>query len=190
LRREKTHEGNDTRRRSRLAMVSTSGQSKLHDSLMMVEVSALRIGQVAKNAGVSPDTIRHYERLGLLPKPARTPAGYRQYPPSAVSRVTLVRQALRFGFSLRDVARFLRVRASGCAPCGDVRTSAERILAAVDQQIRELTAARETIRQTLADWDRRLAHTPANRPAHLLESLKNETALPKPFQRADRKAHR
>jgi DNA-binding transcriptional MerR regulator len=157
---------------------------------MMVEVSALRIGQVAKRAGVSPDTIRYYERLGLLPKPERTRAGYRQYPPSAVDRVTLVRQALRFGFSLRDVARFMRIRASGGAPCGDVRTSAERILAAVDQQIRELTAARETIRQTLVNWDQRLAHTPVNRPAHLLESLKNETALPKPFRRPNRKAPR
>lgn len=162
----------------------------LHGSVMMVRVSALRIGQVAKSAGVSPDTIRHYERLGLLPKPARTGAGYRQYPPSAVDRVTLVRQALRFGFSLRDVARFLRVRASGGAPCGDVRASAERILAAVDQQITELTAARETIRQTLEHWDQRLAHTPAHHPAHLLESLKNETALPKPLLRPHRKAHR
>ena len=148
----------------------------------------MRIGQVAKSAGVSPDTIRHYERLGLIPKPARTRAGYRQYPPSAVARVTLVRQALRFGFSLRDVGRFLRIRASGGVPCGDVRASAKRILAAVDQQIAELTAARETIRQTLENWDQRLAHTRADRPVHLLESLKNETALPKLLQ-PHRKAH-
>lgn len=149
----------------------------------------MRIGEIAKSAGVSPDTIRYYERLGLIPKPARSPAGYRQYPPSAVDRVTLVRQALRFGFSLRDVGRFLRIRASGGAPCSDVRAAARRILAAVDQQIAELTAARETIRQTLENWDQRLAHTRANRPAHLLESIKNETALPKLFQRPNRTAH-
>ena len=134
----------------------------------------LRIGQLAKRTGVSVDTIRHYERLGLLPKAARTNAGYRQYPPSTVDRVTLVRHALRFGFSLRDVAGFLRARQSGGAPCRDVRAAADRILTAVDQRIAELTAARKDISRTLRSWDRRLARTPANRPAHLLESLETD----------------
>ena len=66
-----------------------------------------RIGVLAQQTGVSVDTIRHYERLGLLPKAARTNAGYRQYPPSAVERVRLVRHALPFGFSLRELAGFL-----------------------------------------------------------------------------------
>ena len=132
---------------------------------------ALQIGELAERTGVSVDTIRHYERLSLLPKAARTTAGYRQYPPSAVDRVRLVRHALRFGFSLRDVAGFLRVRASGGTPCRDVRAAAERILTAVDQRIADLTAARKAMVQTLRSWDRRLARTPANRPARLLESL-------------------
>lgn len=72
-------------------------------------------------------------------------------------------------------------------PCRDVRTPAQRILAAVDQQITELTAAREAIRQTLDDWDERLAHASAGRPAHLLESLKRDTALPARFPRPARK---
>jgi DNA-binding transcriptional MerR regulator len=131
----------------------------------------LRIGQLAKRTGVSVDTIRHYERLGLLPAAPRTNAGYRQYPPSSFDRVTLVRQALRFGFSLRDVAGFLRVRESGGTPCRDVRTAANRILTAVDERIAELTAARKDMSRTLRNWDRRLARTPANRPARLLESL-------------------
>ncbi len=147
----------------------------------------LQIGQVARSAGVSPDTIRHYERLGLLPKPARTQAGYRQYPPSAIDRVILVRHALRFGFSLHDIAGFMRTRASGRPPCRDVRASAERILAAVDQQIGALSAARETIRKTLGEWDQRLAHTQADRPAHLLETLKDQAALAERFPRPQRK---
>jgi DNA-binding transcriptional MerR regulator len=138
----------------------------------MAEV--LQIGQVAERTGVSVDTIRHYERLGLLSKAARTNAGYRQYPPSAVDRVRLVRHALRFGFSLRDVAGFLRVRESGGTPCRDVRAAAERILTAVDQRIAELTAARKDMSRTLRNWDRRLARTPANRPARLLESLETD----------------
>ena len=132
---------------------------------------ALQIGELAERTGVSVDTIRHYERLGLLPKSARTDAGYRQFSPSAIDRVKLVRHALQFGFSLRDIAGFLRVRESGGTPCRDVRAAAKRIMTAVDQRIAELTAARKEMRRTLRNWDRRLARTPANRPAHLLESL-------------------
>jgi DNA-binding transcriptional MerR regulator len=134
-------------------------------------VDVLRIGQLAARTGVSVDTIRHYERLGLLPKAARTSGGYRQYAVSAVDRVRLVRHALRFGFSLRDVAGFLQVRASGGTPCRDVRVAADRILAAVDQRIAELTTERKVMRQTLDEWDRQLSRTPADRPARLLESL-------------------
>jgi MerR family mercuric resistance operon transcriptional regulator len=132
---------------------------------------ALRIGQLAACTGVSVDTIRHYERLGLLAKAPRTDAGYRQYPLPAVDRIKLVRHALRFGFSLREVAGFLRVRASGGAPCRDVRVAADRILAAVDRRITELTAVRKEMRQTLREWDRRLSAAPTNQPARLLESL-------------------
>jgi DNA-binding transcriptional MerR regulator len=134
-------------------------------------VDVLRIGHLAARTGVSVDTIRHYERLGLLPKAARTSGGYRQYSASAVDRVRLVRHALRFGFSLREIAGFLRVRASGGTPCRDVRVAADRILAAVDQRIAELTTERKAMRQTLDEWDRRLSRTPADRPAWLLESL-------------------
>jgi len=131
----------------------------------------LRIGHVAAQAGVSVDTIRHYERLGLLPKPQRTNAGYRQYPPGVIDRVRLVRHALQFGFSLREVAEFLRVRTAGGTPCRDVRAAGDRIMLAVDRRIAELTAARKAMRRTLREWDRRLARTPAGGQARLLESL-------------------
>jgi DNA-binding transcriptional MerR regulator len=144
----------------------------------------LRIGRLAARAGVSVDTIRHYERLGVLPAATRTAAGYRQYPASAVDRVRLVRQSLRFGFSLRDVAGFLRVRASGGTPCRDVRAAADRILSVVDHRIAELTAARKEMKQTLREWDRRLSRTPANRPARLLESLDAHSAHLPPWSAA------
>jgi DNA-binding transcriptional MerR regulator len=136
----------------------------------------LGIGQLAKTTGVSVDTVRHYERLGLLPRAARTSAGYRRYPSSAIDRINLVRHALRFGFSLRDVAGFLRVRASGGTPCRDVRAAATRILTAVDQRIAELTTARKEMKRTLRNWDRRLARTPTDRPAHLLELLETSAS--------------
>ena len=139
----------------------------------------LRIGLVAKRASVSVDTIRYYERLGLLPKPSRTPAGYREYPDNTVDRIRLVRNAVRFGFSLREISGFLRVRDTGGKPCYQVRAAARQILERVDRQIAELTATRETMRETLQTWDQRLATTPADRPARLLDGLAS-TPGPKP----------
>jgi len=131
----------------------------------------LTIGKVARDAAVSVDTIRYYERVGLLPKPPRTPSGYRHYPPGVVNRLALIRNAQRFGFPLKAIAGFLRVRESGGKPCHDVRAAAERMLDAVDRQIADLVATRRQMRKTLRSWDAVLAHTPADRPAHLLERL-------------------
>jgi len=131
----------------------------------------LTIGQLAAAAAVSVDTIRYYERIRLLPKPQRTPAGYRIYPPPVVKRLHVIRSAQQFGFSLGELAAFLRVRDSGGTPCRDVRAAAARILEAVDRQIRDLGAARARMRRTLHDWDAALAAAPPGRPAHLLERL-------------------
>lgn len=106
-----------------------------------------------------------------MPKAARTPAGYREYNESAIDRVRLVRNALRFGFSLKQVAAFLGVRHAGGAPCRNVRAAGARILEAIERQIAELTVARESVRETLKLWDWRLSQTPEGRPARLLEAL-------------------
>jgi DNA-binding transcriptional MerR regulator len=131
----------------------------------------LTIGQVARLAGVTPDTIRYYERLGVLPRPPRTPAGYRQYHETIVDRLRTVRNAQRFGFSLKDLARFMRVRETGGKPCHDVRAAAQRMLEAVEHQISELTLARRDMQRTLQAWDQKLAATPERQPARLLEGL-------------------
>src|SRR5205807_7033713 len=111
------------------------------------------IGKLAAASGVSADTIRYYERLKLLPRPARTAAGYRQYWPAIVRRLALIRNAQRFGFSLREIESFLRVRDSGGRPCETVRSAAQRMLDAVDTRIRELVTRREQMRHTLVEWD-------------------------------------
>jgi DNA-binding transcriptional MerR regulator len=131
----------------------------------------LKTGQLARRTGVSPDTIRHYERLGLLQKGVRTTAGYRLFPPEAVPRVRLIRDAIRVGFSLRQLATFLRVRQAGGAPCREVRAAAAQILGAVDTQIAELTSTRAALQRMLDEWDTRLAATPSGRPARLLDAL-------------------
>src|SRR5438876_810728 len=136
-------------------------------------MATLTIGKIARETGVSVDTIRYYERVGLLPKPARTPAGYRTYSPAVIHRLAVVRNAQRFGFPLKAIAGFLRVRESGGKPCHDVRAAAERMLGAVDRQIKDLVATRRQMRATLRSWDAVLAHTPADRPAYLLERIRN-----------------
>jgi len=137
-----------------------------------VDQRLLSIGEVAKASGISRAAIRYYERVGLLPKAARTPAGYRQYPPGVLGRLVLVRNAQRFGFSLRDIAGFLAVRDRGGKPCHAVRAAGERMLQAVDAQIAELQTARRQMNATLKDWGRTLAQTPPDRQAHLLEHFR------------------
>ena len=138
---------------------------------MATRAGMLRIGEMARAIGVSPDTLRYYERMGLLPKVERTAAGYREYPEGSLERVRLVRSALQFGFSLKQVANFLRARESGRPPCHEVRAAGEEILARVDGQIKDLQAARRSIRQTLAEWDRRMKGHTAAHPARLLQAI-------------------
>lgn len=132
----------------------------------------MRSGELARLAGVSTDTLRHYERIGVLPVPHRTPGGYREYPAQAVNRVTLVRSALSMGFSLAELTGVLKVRDQGGAPCRQVRTMAGQKLVQLEQQISELLALRNRLRTILKDWDRRLKKTPKGEKAALLESLK------------------
>ena len=148
------------------------------------------IGQLAARAGVSPDTIRSYERLGVLPRAARTSGGYRRYSESAIVRIRLVQNALRFGFSLKEVARFLHARESGRPPCREVRASAGRILVELDRRIEELIAARQAMQDTLRDWDRCLDETPSNAPARLLEALDSRTMPPRSCGSHLKNAHR
>jgi MerR family mercuric resistance operon transcriptional regulator/MerR family copper efflux transcriptional regulator len=134
-------------------------------------VKGLRIGEVAEACGVSVDTVRHYERRGLLPAAFRTDANQRMFPPRAINRVMLVRRGVQFGFSLKELAAFMKSRDKGVPPCHAVRGAAEHILERVEAQLAELTRRRRVMRKTLKDWDARLASAPANQPARLLETL-------------------
>src|SRR5690349_24171477 len=78
----------------------------------------LRVAELADAVGLSPDTIRYYERAGLLPPPARTRAGYRAYDASAVERLRFIQGAQRLGLKLGDIRDLLAVRDTGTCPCG------------------------------------------------------------------------
>ena len=133
--------------------------------------SGFTIGEAAKRAGVSPDTLRHYERIGLLPPAPRTAGGYRCYSDATVAQVLFVRNAIRFGFSTKELSGFLHARDHGRPPCRSVREAGERLLREMDRELSELTAARASMADTLAAWDAKLAKTPAGTPAHLLNDL-------------------
>ena len=133
--------------------------------------STLRAGDLARLCGVSTDTLRHYERVGVLARPQRTRAGYRQYPAEAATRVRLVRRALAVGFSLAELAEILRTRDRGGAPCREVREMATDKLAQLERQLAEMTALRDHLRELLTQWDDRLRSTPAGGRALLLEAL-------------------
>ncbi|HSP15245.1 MAG TPA: heavy metal-responsive transcriptional regulator [Thermoanaerobaculia bacterium] len=131
----------------------------------------LRIGEVAKACGVSVDTIRHYERLRVIPEAHRDANGYRRYPQTAIAGVLMVRRALRIGFTLDELARIFKKRAAGQTPCGEVRALAVKKLDELEERIREMVAVREALASTIESWKQRLEATPAGELAHLLESL-------------------
>ncbi|MFY9562287.1 MAG: MerR family transcriptional regulator [Terriglobales bacterium] len=84
-------------------------------------------GELAKATGVSADTIRHYERIGVLPKAVRSTSGYRVYPQSAVERVRVVQRALRIGFTLAELSEVLKARDAGGALCQRVFELAQQL---------------------------------------------------------------
>jgi DNA-binding transcriptional MerR regulator len=132
---------------------------------------SLRSGDLAQAAGVSTDTLRHYERLGILRKPPRTGGGYRSYPADALDRVNLIRNALASGFTLRELITILQVRDAGGAPCRQVIDVAREKVQQLEIQIVQLTRLRDSLQSTVRDWDRRLKQTPNGGRARLLESL-------------------
>jgi DNA-binding transcriptional MerR regulator len=145
---------------------------------------SFRIGELARAAGTSPDTLRHYERVGVLPAARRTANGYRVYPASALARVRLVRRALAVGFTLEELARILKEREEGGAPCREVRALASQKLGALEEWLAELGLVRDRLRELLAEWDGRLAGLPAQRRARLLEALGEAETHPADVSRA------
>ena len=100
--------------------------------------SVLTIGKLASAASVGVETIRFYEREGLLPKPPRKRSGYRQYPPDAVARVMFIRRAKGLGFTLKEITELLELRVDPDKSCGDVRAMAKAKIVDVEQKIADL----------------------------------------------------
>jgi MerR family mercuric resistance operon transcriptional regulator len=102
----------------------------------------LKIGQVAQQANVGVETIRFYERKGLIERPARPVSGFRRYPPEVVDRVRFYQHAKGLGFSLREAAELLALRLNPEVSCGDVRTRALAKVSDIEAKVRALERMR------------------------------------------------
>jgi DNA-binding transcriptional MerR regulator len=136
---------------------------------------SMSIGDVARACGVSVDTIRWYEKQGVLAPAQRARNGYRVYSAEAVERVRVVRRAIAVGFSVAELARIFRQRAAGKPPCREVRALAARKLDELDARIGELTALRAQLAAIAEDWDARLSATAEGEAALLIESITERT---------------
>ena len=96
------------------------------------------IGQLAKRALVNIETIRYYERRGLLPEPSRRASGYRQYLPDAVARLEFIRHGKELGFTLTEIAELLALRVDPDTSCADVKVRADAKIMDVHEKIRSL----------------------------------------------------
>lgn len=108
-------------------------------------MTAHTIGNVAREAGVGIETIRFYEREGLIGKPPRTPSGYRQYPDDVIERIRFIQRAKGLGFSLSEIRELLAMSVRSDSECEDVRHRAEAKIVDIEAKIRDLDGMRRAL---------------------------------------------
>jgi DNA-binding transcriptional MerR regulator len=118
----------------------------------------LRVGSIAKKAGVGVQTLHYYERIGLLPKPIRSEANYRLYSPDALRRVRFIKKAQALGFTLEEVRQILDMKSHGRAPCHKVTELGERHLRDIDARLAKLRRYRRAVAESLNSWRGKTAH--------------------------------
>lgn len=110
----------------------------------------LTVGALARRAGVGIDTIRYYEREGLLPPPLRRASGYRDYGGDTLERLRFIRRAKEHGFSLQEIRELLALSSDRERGVRDVKRRAEARLAGISARIRELQRMRRGLQQLIA----------------------------------------
>lgn len=113
-------------------------------------MQTMTIGQLAKQTGVGIETIRYYERRGLLPCPARKTSGYRQFGDEALARMQFIRRAQGVGFTLREIEALLRLRDDPRATRAEVRHEVAAKIEDIDAKIREMRRMRKELQAMLA----------------------------------------
>ncbi len=128
---------------------------------------ALTIGRLARTAGVNVETVRYYERAGLIPRPARRPGGFRHYGAEHLARLRFIKRSQGLGFSLKEIKELLALRVRRGASCSDVKRRAESKL----DDVRAKIATLQTLQTTLQQFIRACAHQRATDDCPILNSL-------------------
>jgi len=105
----------------------------------------LTVGKLAKRAGVNVETLRYYERIGLMPQPQRRESGYRMYSDEDLTRLAFIQHAKELGFTLREIKELLELRVDARTNCEEVRTQTEAKIRDIDQKILHLQRIREVL---------------------------------------------
>jgi len=113
-------------------------------------MESLTIGQVARRAGIGIETVRFYERRGLIEDPPRTESGYRQYTEDVVSRLRFIKRAKGLGFSLKEITELLSLRLDPKTTCGDIKQKAEAKIDDIEGKIRSLKNMKKALTKLVA----------------------------------------
>ncbi len=133
-------------------------------------------GQLAKKAGVNIQTIRYYERRGLMPKPHRRESGYREYSDEAVKRIQLIRHAKGLGFSLKEIHELLSLSLDPETPCSEVKKRAEAKISDIDERIKNL----QWIKNSLLKLSKACQRSWPISECPILEALEKQKRFPEP----------
>lgn len=113
-------------------------------------MEGITISKLAKKANVNKETIRYYERRGLIPKPPRTESGYRQYSEETVSRLRFIRHAQELGFSLKETLELLSLRVNEKTTCGDLQDIAKGKISEIEDKIRSMNKIKNALEKLVA----------------------------------------
>ena len=111
---------------------------------------ALTIGEVAKRSGIGLETVRFYERKGLIEEPPRTDSGYRQYPEDVVARLRFIRRAKELGFSLKEISELFSLRVDPDTTCADVKRRADLKILDIEQRLSTLQEMKRALNKLAA----------------------------------------
>lgn len=131
----------------------------------------LTTGQLAKQAQVNIETVRYYERRGLIPEPPRRESGYRKYPPATVNRIHFIKRAQELGFSLHEISELLSLRVDPHTPAIEVRDKAEAKVREIEKKIADLQHMKHSLLHLIGQCD---GHGTVNN-CPIIEALEQET---------------